>query len=589
MRLVIASVVLILISLLFGIKTKAISTELDSSTLSVQIGSPSRLTYNFNYSSYTSQQVIEKISYKFPFQDISNLTVRSNGKDIKYEYVDDGNQKVLTLILSAAGKEFQIDPKIELSFTTNMVLKKYPKGEYFYLPPFVSDYTFQKMDFDIDFSYIKYSPKEVFTNNYAVQDTKIIGSTDGGILAFWEEMQSFNIIFPNLTSQVQDPLLLNLPVEDDYEIYYIQNPIFEFGLVDQMGNRYGLVNDGTDLTTSFFAKKRDSVINPNLNFNEFQSIQLDSEIESMSQLSQIDLLKSLNLYVIDKLSPLLVEETDLNLLKDLNTRIEGNSKLTSFEYCYYLSSLASSKGIKSRIVYGYSFFNSTESLVSPHTWCEFYIDSNIVIADPWAEDVYKVHILNTNGSDRFKYGYWNSNVGENNLLGITNHNSDNIVVEVKSGSFDFDSTNYLFSAEFPQSVKSGELNTFTLKFKKEFLFEEIKSLNVNGININYSSDKFKLALAPNSENKLKLKFDPGVFIFITPLYYLSANLQTSTLNISASGNANILPNTSLTILLICIALATFVFISFGYKYRQLTIIKFQGMALRLKSKYTRRA
>jgi len=126
-------------------------------------------------------------------------------------------------------------------------------------------------------------------------------------------------------------------------------------------------------------------------------------------------------------------------------------------------------------------------------------------------------------------------------------------------------------------------------FSKKYTFEEINSLNINGYAINFSTEKYKLAFAPNSLNILKLKVDPGTFLFFTPGYFLSTNLVTTNGNFSAQGNANILPNTNFTVFLICIALGTFVSLLASYKYRQMMIAGIRGLAIRVKSKYTRRA
>lgn len=573
---------------LFSGNVESQDNAINSSTLKVDVlPDKVKLAYSLNYSAYTAKQIIQKITLKFPYASMENILVKSGTRDLVANYSDEPGYKVITIDVSKANIDLQNSPIIDLSFETTEVLKTYPKGYYLYLPQFLSDFAPQNIFYTVTYPASFSTPKEIYSKDYKLEGNSFYGQTAGSILAFWQNSKSFKVKIDSLKSKATSDFLFNLPAEDNFKVFYTLTPQFNFGLVDLMGNRYGVAKAGQDLKTEFIAvydSNQDQIDETQSTqqeislekserlhdfvSSEYQKIDLQSiaELSTLTSLnSELEKLNLINSYVLNRLAPILLEETDVSLLDNLLTRIDSNSKLTPFEYCYYLTSIANSAGIKSRIVYGYYFFNASNDLYSPHVWCEHYINGSKVISDPWAEDVYKIDVLGKTPEDRFAYGYWNKSNTSNNMLGLSTIDSDNLILNIISSDTNVDLSKEEFNVEFPIGVKSGEQNPLILTFKQDKLFNEIKEIKINGHHINFLLNDYKLALAPNSLNTLELKYDPGVYILLTPNALHSIEIFTSKGIFNIVKTQTIVPSINYAILGIIISICILFIILTSYR------------------------
>src|SRR5690606_17219658 len=86
--------------------------------------------------------------------------------------------------------------------------------------------------------------------------------------------------------------------------------------------------------------------------------------------------------------------------QNIQKRSAEQTGLTSFEYCVVIAKHAELLNIPFRFVFG-SVAYPRESLVgsdAPHIWCEVIVDDEILLLDPYLEDI--------TGYDYFGAGNW---------------------------------------------------------------------------------------------------------------------------------------------------------------------------------------
>jgi len=571
---------------ILNLRVIASSGKLKDSSLSVTLNEESaQLKYTLNYSEYIQKQIIDKISIKFPYKELKNLTITSNSAIVPYLIKDEQEFKLIEVNLGQASANFQFAPQLEITFSTNQVKYNYPKGFFMYIPYFSSDFDIQEMNYQINFPESFSQPSEVYMSYTGLSNKHIAGVTNGGLLAFWNQGKS---IRGEISAKVIDsdkPSLFNLPSENNYEIYYEKNPEFIYGLADSFKNHYGVMNHMSDIDISFIASDIEpGNITINNFYKEFINIQTSDSADIIEDSKQfesiIDKMKFLSSYVVNKLGPLLIEETDLTLIDNLGNRIESNSKLTSFEYCYFLSSLAQEVGVKMKIAYGYSFFNTSSNTYSPHIWCEYIADNKTYISDPWMEDVYKLVFSAKTRTDRFIYGYWNPDIKENNLLGVVS-TSENLQIKLSTVEISkVDGVNE-FNTTFPSTLKSGVENEVSFTFKSDQFFKIIQGLEINRQALDLAVGHYTLAIAPNSNNSFKLNFNPGNFVIYLPQYAFESRIKTYKAEFIDAKYINLSPDANLSLSLLSVSLLTSA-LTLSYFFRE----RLKRLLNKVKSKYT---
>lgn len=188
--------------------------------------------------------------------------------------------------------------------------------------------------------------------------------------------------------------LIPIPHNDNVQkILWYALPENSLGLYDQSGNEYiyislasgerRLINYEFSASIDSFTKVEDlSGFSLNNGLPEYQSKKDFKGTEYSILAEMLDSIVSEFTPVNGKPLP------GRDLLSDYSI---DSSKASPFDYCLALSSMAKQSGIPSRMMYGSQLLLNNSS--SPHLWCEFLINNEVFVADPYLTDVIGSRIL----------------------------------------------------------------------------------------------------------------------------------------------------------------------------------------------------
>lgn len=460
-----------------------------------------------------------------PYAGVTGVTADREGNEVALAQTEIDKTTKLELNFSNAAIMPNETGKITLRFTVPNLFKTKFNIKYFYLPKIIYSFEVPQVDYKLSYPEVLDIPTYIYGSEVRVnEDGRLEASSPGALLVVWGEHPNYGFTTEykiRNSNTVKSDTLVNLASHTKQDVYYVNVPKLELGLVDDLGNNWGVLklDAGEEMKINIegYSTYQDSLSEDDDFANYGWTINEDDNFgKELAELVRTEndrytMLREVNTFLLTSLEPYANEKTNLDELNNIWTRAGTSSKFNAFEYCYFVIAAAEASGLQGRIAYGYLTIDDIfydETLRLPHVWCEIKVGEDVMLLDPFLEDVTKLSFFNRKPIDRIRFGAWHNSQSYNTLLGILVNAKDTQLLRIGEartnetglGSFDV-------SINFPANVISGDfysgdviISNTTNKFTELTAFklnnEDIASV------VNYGS--LKIALAPLNSNYFKI-------------------------------------------------------------------------------------
>lgn len=460
-----------------------------------------------------------------PYAGVTGVSADREGAEVALTQTELDKTTKLELNFNNAAIMPNATGKVTLRFSVPNLFKTKYNIKYFYLPKIINSFAVPQVVYKLSYPEVLDLPTYIYGSEVKVnEDGHLEASSAGALLVVWGEHPSYGFTTEykiRNSNTVKSETLVNLASHARQDVRYVNVPKFELGLVDDFGNNWGVLKldpeDEMKINIEGSSTYQES-LGEDHDFSDY-GWAIDEGDSFGKQLAELvrnendnySMLREVNSYLIANLEPYANEKTNLDEVSKLWTRAGTSSKFNAFEYCYFVIAAAESVGLQGRVAYGYLTIDDIfydEALRLPHVWCELKVGEDVMLLDPFLEDVTKLSLFNKKPIDRIRFGAWHSSQAYNTLLGILVNTKDTQLLRIgearssENVNSDFDTT-----LNFPASVISGDFYSGeVIVSNTSDKFVEIASFKLNNDEItsviNYGA--LKIALAPLNTNYFKI-------------------------------------------------------------------------------------
>lgn len=414
----------------------------------------------------SDQAVVSGMQVNLPFSQVQNLQVSLGSSGLPFKVATQDGFTMVDLQFEGAAIRATQSNKLVLHFSVPNVVSGEFGFHQLYIPKQESDYAISTSKLIVNYPSTFFAPTYLSVANLSNNPNQIEMSSLHGYLAMWGDEAVYDIhaeLGFNTNPEELSLNILNLPmITADQDVIFTELSKQVDTIGDQSGNLWGMIDyDEQDKQVTYTARvhrfqpprQREVPIAAKL-----PDINIPADLQTLiGNNDELTKLRYLYGYIVDTYAPV-VDNTTLDVAADgfWNTLPERKS-LHGVEYAYLLSSYAQSLGIQTRIAYGYLMGLSKLgdfTTDTPIVYVEAWVDGQVVILDPFLEDVSGFEMFDAPFFDRIQMGIWDLANKFDSVLGIFTKLGLKRPSTVDIGAID-QTLDYTMAIDFPEQIVAG--------------------------------------------------------------------------------------------------------------------------------------